>query len=101
MTELSSRRKMIKQIAAGTIAFGAFTQLPLVGSAADDKKLKGRINHSVCWWTYNYMPLEELCKTVKKIGFKAIDLVGPANWETLKKHGIHSSMCNGAEIGLT
>jgi hydroxypyruvate isomerase len=63
--------------------------------------LKGNINHSVCWWTYNFLPLEQLCKTVKSIGFSAIDLVGPKDWNTLKKHGISSSMCNGAEINLT
>ena len=63
--------------------------------------LKGNINHSVCWWTYNFMALDELCQTVKSIGFSAIDLVGPKDWPTLKKYGIFSSMCNGAEISLT
>ncbi len=61
----------------------------------------GAYKHSVCRWTYNFLSLEELCKTVKDIGFSAIDLVGPGEWATLKKHGIDSSMCNGAEISLT
>ena len=38
---------------------------------------------------------------VKKIGFSAIDLVGPKDWNTLKKYNVDSSMCNGAEISLT
>lgn len=63
--------------------------------------LKGNIKHSVCYWTYNFLPLEELCKHVKEIGFSAIDLVGPKDWPTLKKHDVYSSMCNGAEISLT
>ena len=63
--------------------------------------LKGTINHSVCQWTYNFMSLEELCQTVKNIGFAAVDLVGPKNWPILKKYGVYSSMCNGAEISLT
>src|SRR5687767_13086280 len=63
-------------------------------------KLKGNINHSVCYWTYNFLTLEELCALVKKTGFSAIDLVGPKDWPVLKKHGIDSSMCNGAEISL-
>ncbi len=63
--------------------------------------MKGNINHSVCWWTYNFISLDELCVAVKKIGFSAIDLVGPRDWPTLQKHGIFSSMCNGAEINLT
>lgn len=69
-------------------------------SAENQSTLKGNINHSVCRWCYD-IPVEELCLAVKKIGFSAIDLVGPADWPTLKKHGVWSSMCNGAEISLT
>jgi hydroxypyruvate isomerase len=63
--------------------------------------LKNNINHSVCRWTYNFLSLEELCVLAKEIGLKAIDLIGPKEWQMLKNHGLHSSMCNGAEIGLT
>jgi hydroxypyruvate isomerase len=70
-------------------------------SSKKGTKLKNNIKHSVCSWTYGFMPLEQLCTTVKEIGFAAIDLVGPKGWPTLKKHGVHSSMCNGAEISLT
>jgi hydroxypyruvate isomerase len=66
-----------------------------------NQKLKANINHSVCYWTYNFLTLDELCAAVKDIGFAAIDLVGPKDWNTLKKHGVFSSMCNGAEISLT
>ncbi len=62
--------------------------------------LKGNINHAVCRWTYGFLSLEELCKTAKEIGIKAIDLVGPKDWPILKEHNIYSSMCNGAEISL-
>lgn len=64
-------------------------------------KLKGNVNHSVCRWTYNFLPLEELCNVANKIGLKAIDLVGPKEWSVLKAHNLDSSMCNGAEISLT
>ena len=64
-------------------------------------KINGAIHHSVCRWCYGDIPLEELCVAVKKIGFAAIDLVGPADWPVLKAHGVYSSMCNGAEISLT
>lgn len=96
------RRKLIKNLAAGTLALAAS---PVSGLActtpSNTPKLKNNIKHSVCRWTYGFMPLEELCTTIKQIGFNAIDLVGPSDWATLKKHGIHSSMCNGAEISLT
>jgi hydroxypyruvate isomerase len=64
-------------------------------------KLKGNINHSVCRWTYDFLSLEELCNVGNEIGLKAIDLIGPKEWSVLKKHGLDSSMCNGAEISLT
>jgi len=103
MEKRSSRRKIIKQLAAGTLALSAAG--PLASLAAPGEKnsntLKGNINHSVCWWTYNYISLDELCHAVKRIGFNAIDLVGPKDWPTLQKNGIFSSMCNGAEISLT
>ena len=63
-------------------------------------QLKGNINHSACRWCYNSIPLEEFCAAAKKIGLKGIDLVGPKDWPTLKKYGLYSSMCNGAEINL-
>ena len=108
MNEKLSRRKALKHIAVGSVAMGAAT--PFVSNAAgeternykaDSYRLKNNINHSVCWWTYNFIPLDELCQIVKKIGFSAIDLVGPKDWPILRQHNIYSSMCNGAEIGLT
>ncbi len=101
MNNKSSRRNVLKQIAAGSFAMAA---VPFTSFAISDddnmKKLKGNINHSVCRWTYNHLKLDELCILVKKLGFSAIDLVGPKEWDVLKKHGVYSSMCNGAEINL-
>ncbi len=86
----------------GTMAMGVIN--PIASLAAENmgenNKFNGNINHSVCWWTYNFMPLDELCIAAKKIGFAAIDLVGPKDWPVLVDHGIYSSMCNGAEISL-
>ena len=44
--------------------------------------------------------MDTLCNEAKKIGIKAIDLVGPKEWPILKKYGLDSAMCNGAEINL-
>ena len=98
-----NRRKVLKQFAAGTLAVtvAPVASLATFNEEEKDQYLKGNINHSVCRWTYNFLTLDELCTAVKKIGIKAIDLVPPKDWPILKKYGIHSSMCNGAEIGLT
>jgi hydroxypyruvate isomerase len=101
MKKGNSRRTALKQM----LAAGAGIALaPAVGLAAEEKAasttMKGNINHSVCRWTYGHLSLDQLCIVAKEIGIKAIDLVGPKEWEVLKKHGLDSSMCNGAEINL-
>lgn len=95
------RRDLIKMLAAGSLAVAATPAIGASAASLKSKRLKSNIQHSVCRWTYDFMPLEQLCMTIKEIGFSAIDLVGPKDWPTLKKHGIYSSMCNGAEISLT
>jgi hydroxypyruvate isomerase len=97
------RREVVKNLLLSGSAVVAAPAVSLAGckDTGMNTKLKGNIKHSVCYWTYNFLPLPELCDTVKKIGFSAIDLVGPKDWPVLKEHGIYSSMCNGAEISLT
>jgi hydroxypyruvate isomerase len=102
MPNQQSRRLAIKNLVAASATIGA---APLLSSfTGEDKKsshtLKGNINHSVCRWCYNSIPLEEFCAAAKKIGISAIDLVGPKDWPVLQKYGLFSSMCNGAEINL-
>lgn len=96
------RRKLIKAVMASAAAV-AIAPVHSVASAVSNEPLilKNNINHSVCRWTYDFLSLDELCILAKKIGLKAIDLVGPKDWPVLQKHGLYSSMCNGAEIGLT
>jgi hydroxypyruvate isomerase len=102
MPNNQSRRLAIKNLVAGTAALGtagmisSFTETDTTKSTT----LKGNINHSVCRWCYNTIPLEEFCASAKKIGISAIDLVGPKDWPILQKYGLFSSMCNGAEINL-
>jgi hydroxypyruvate isomerase len=97
-----SRRVAIKNLVAGTAALGTANMLSSFTTHEETKThaLKGNINHSVCRWCYNSVPLEEFCAAVKKMGISAIDLVGPKDWPTLQKYGLASSMCNGAEINL-
>ena len=96
------RRKALKVLVSSAAGLAVAGKLSATMFEAEQSAvLKGNINHSVCQWTYSFLPLEELCGLVKKTGFAAIDLIGPKDWPTLRKHSIDSSMCNGAEIGLT
>ena len=110
MSSTVNRRALLRGAVAsalGLTSLGALASSGTVGSlktAADRRgselELKGNIRHSVARWTYDFLSLEELCGLVKRIGFSAIDLVGPNEWHILKEHGIDSSMCNGAEPSL-
>lgn len=102
MNKNESRRKAVKNILGGA---AMLTASPLLTSFNEDQpnstsSLKQNINHSVCKWCYDSIPFDEFCAAAKKMGLKAIDLVGPKDWPTLKKYGLYSSMCNGAEINL-
>jgi hydroxypyruvate isomerase len=107
MSNKSSRRKLIKQIATGSLAVAVAPLNVLASSYNDDEEnemlsLKGNINHSVASWTYNFMPLEEQCRMVKKIGFTNIDLLTPKEWPIAKANGINCSMCyTGGKTSLT
>ena len=92
----------MKNILAGTAAISASGLLTSFANSEIEKpyKLKGNINHSVCRWCYSDSTVEELCIAAKRIGISAIDLVGPKDWPILKKYGLDSAMCNGAEINL-
>lgn len=100
MSQDQSRRLAIKNMMMGSVAVGALSSFKTKTSEIKNTPLKGRINHAVCRWCYSSIPLDDLCKSAVEIGIKGIDLVGPADWPTLKKYGLVSSMCNGAEINL-
>lgn len=99
MTFDSSRRSTVKKMILGGAAVGTLGSFN-VKEGNQPMALKGNINHGVCHWSMRPLSIEELCIGIKKIGINAIDLIGPNNWEILKKHDIHCSMCNGAEIGI-
>ena len=91
-----SRRTFIRSsslIAAGTIA-GSLARAGRAVTADDVERVvkNGRINQSVSKWCYGKFPLDELCAVGKKMGLKAIDLLGPNDFPTLKKHGLACSM---------
>ena len=87
-----SRRNLLRSSA---IAVAGAAVTPAL--AADDKPagLKGRIKQSASKWCYGKIPLDEFCAAGKKIGLVGVDLVGPDSFETLKKHGLVSTMTSG------
>jgi hydroxypyruvate isomerase len=106
MNPRSSRRKLLKNMIAGSAVLATGSQLLssyMPGKkSAENLTLRGNINHSVCRWCYDSIPWDEFCQGVKKIGIPAVDLVQPKDWPTLQKYGLYSSMCYVAgDISLT
>lgn len=99
----SSRRSALKNIIGGAAILSAPMSLTET-FAANEKilgsELNGKINHSVCRWCYDKIPLEDLCKAVVAMGMKSIELQGPEEWPTLKKYGLHCAMPWGAGKGI-
>jgi hydroxypyruvate isomerase len=106
MNPRSSRRKLLKNMIAGSAVLATGSQLLSSykprSKSTEILTLKGNINHSVCRWCYDSIPWDEFCQGVKKIGIPAVDLVQPKDWPMLQKYGLYSSMCYVAgDISLT
>ncbi len=75
-----------------------------IGSASAESEgesigaTNNRIKQSVCKWCYGWVPIEDFAAHAAKIGLKAIDLVNPDQWPTLKKYGLECSMSNSHGI---
>lgn len=95
------RRSLLKNLVGGAAAASLpGTLVSFSTPHQNSDQLKNNIHHSACRWCYASIPIEELCAAAKRIGLTGIDLVGPADWPVLKKYGLVSTMCNGAEINL-
>src|SRR5690349_4787328 len=95
-----NRKQAMKTIAAS--AAGTFA-LPSLANALNKTMpadLKGNINHSVCQWCYNDIPLEQLCEASKDMGIKSIDLLGPDKWPIAAKYGLTCAMGYATDQGL-
>ncbi|MDI6401447.1 sugar phosphate isomerase/epimerase family protein [Balneolaceae bacterium ANBcel3] len=64
--------------------------------AFDPDQLKGRIKQVLVSWTYMSFgaqwSLDELCQAAVNLGCPGIELVGPAEWPTMKKYGLKCAL---------
>lgn len=102
----TSRREMLARSAAG---LGALAVGRAITSAAPSAgrveirrefqdapaKLKGRIKQSVARWCYGKIPLDKLAQEAAAMGLKGVDLIGPEDWDTVKKYGLVPTMVTG------
>ena len=103
------RRTAIRNLALGTGGIMAITNQACAQTstheettnAMKEEKLKGNINHSVCRWCYNDIPLEELIDASKDMGLQSIEIVGPDDWDLIVKAGLTVGMGTAPFISLT
>jgi len=97
-----TRRNLIRNaslLAAGAVA----SQLAGKAGAIEIDKIervatRGRINQSVSQWCYGKWSLDELCQVSQKLCLKAIDLLSPGQFATVKKYGLVVSMVNSHSL---
>jgi len=103
MNQNISRRSALGRITRGAAAIAAAAGLSDRLRAADDSapQLKGRINHSVCKWCYDKIPLDEFCHAGRTIGLQSIELLETKEFPTLKKYDLNCAMVSGVPGGIT
>jgi hydroxypyruvate isomerase len=59
-------------------------------------KPSGALKQSVSRWCFGKWSLDELCSHAARIGYRGIDLLPPADWPVVRKHGL---VCPLAMLG--
>ena len=96
-----NRREVISSMGL-TAAGAAMVGCNQPSSNLGPKKALGSvINHSVCRWCYNDIPLEEFADKCKDIGISSIELLRPDEWEVVKSRGLEVAIGYGTQLGLT
>jgi hydroxypyruvate isomerase len=68
--------------------------------AASPPRRKGRIKQGVTRGVFaRGASLDDCCRDAARLGIKGFDLIGPADWPTLKKYGLVPSMYPGGPGG--
>lgn len=95
MAHKINRRTLIKNLGLGA-GFASMAGIPSIFASENKFYTKfrnsGRINHSVCRWCYQDIPLEEFAKACAEMGITAIDLLKPSEWDIVEKEGLVCSM---------
>ncbi len=93
------RRDLFGAVAASLVAGATATA---DGQTPSTPKLKGRIKQGVTRGVFALArgaSIEDSCREAARLGIQGFDLIGPADWPTLKKHGLVPSMYPGGPGG--
>ncbi len=97
---MSNRRHAVKKIIGASVGAAFSGSLTSEAMAKAGAASASRIKHSVCKWCYSKVPLEGFCKSVREIGIRSVELMGPKEWPVLKAHGLYCALPHGAGKGI-
>src|SRR6516165_1592340 len=84
-------------VIGGAVVAGAQAQPAALPSPP---KLKGRFKQGVTRGVFGRgATLEDSCRDAARLGISGFDLIGPADWPTLKKYGLVPSMYPSSATG--
>jgi hydroxypyruvate isomerase len=90
------RREFLTAVAATVAAGNASIRAQDAPAAQTARRLKQGVTRGVFG---RGMALEDACREAARLGIQGFDLIGPADWPTLKKHGLVPSMYPGPAGG--
>jgi hydroxypyruvate isomerase len=95
------RRQLLHGVVGGAASLAG---LPQSGSGDESKEaLKGRIKQSVVFWCFHGFgekwSLEKACQVTKKLGGVSVELTGPEEFATIKKHGLSCAIAGNGMPG--
>ena len=85
------RRDLVRTLGAAAASTALAPALAFAGMRAP----AGRLKQSVSRWCYGKIPLDDLCRAAKAIGFRSIELLDEADWSVPARHGLVCAMANG------
>ena len=92
-----SRRKALTQLGVGAaLLAGAATRGQTTDKPMTNRS--GRVKQSVCQWCYQKIPLEELCVAAAGMGLQSVELLQPADFATVRKHGLICAMVSNPTV---
>ncbi len=88
------RRRSFLALLGGATSFCFLGRL---APSAQAEPRKGRLKQSVCLGVFrgSQLDLDGMCREAARLGATGVDLVGPKDFPTLKKHGLLPTMVGG------
>jgi hydroxypyruvate isomerase len=96
----ANRRTFLRRASALTVGVVAATSAT---RSEGPVARNGRLKQSIVQWCFaKYWNVEQLCAQAKRLGCASVELVPPAGWPTLKKHGLVCAIAgsHGFEKGM-